>query len=79
MKTSSNATSNAGTLVHIGSIVPMLVQLVPVSKRTVLDAYRKAYVGRRITVKGVLYEIVKVELDKETPGKIMARLVKIVE
>ncbi len=61
-------------MIQIGAIPLAFLQIAPIGSRVILDAYKTVWLSRYITAQGKLYQIVEIKMDKEKPGKIMARL-----
>lgn len=65
------------TVVHVGSIVPILANLEPNSQRTVLAGFRLAHLNRKLLVNGEAWMVAELFINESDISKIMARMVRV--
>jgi hypothetical protein len=61
-------------VIHIGSVLPSLVDLTDISKERVLQGFRLAFLYQRIELADAVYVVKHVYPDPGQVGRILARL-----
>ena len=73
--TTNKTTAYEDEICHIGLIHPTLLSIYPDSAKTLLDSFKAAYLGKRLSAKdGRTWAIVEIFISSVHSDRVMARL-----